>query len=357
MSMIQWADFVDICEKELQLCAVREGESVIVLSQADDRSDYANAFLTAARRLGANAYNIRLGETANTLTGGAIASVGQNPLAGNESAMRALKEADLVIDLVFLLWSKEQLEIQAAGTRMLLVIEPLTTMVRMFPTEEQRERVEISAELLGKASSLHLTNTAGTDLIYDLGQYPVISEWGFTDEPGRWDTWPAGFLFTGATDTGVSGRVVIDRGDIIVAPFQRYASEPIEMIVESGRVVDLRGGVDAELLRDYLDGFADPRGYDISHIGWGINENARWSHIANNVAGFGQEARAFYGNVMFALGPNQELGGTNDTPAHIDIPMRNCSVSLDGEPVLVDGDFVVPELQVPSYRPAPPTRA
>jgi 2,5-dihydroxypyridine 5,6-dioxygenase len=50
--------------------------------------------------------------------------------------------------------------------------------------------------------------------------------------------------------------------------------------------------------------------------------------------------------VLFSTGPNQELGGHNDTPCHLDIPMRNCSVYLDDEPVLVDGEFLVEELQV-----------
>ncbi len=350
--MIQWADFVDLCERELRLCAVKEGETVIVLSQGDDRVDYANAFLMAARRLGATSYNIRLSETANTLTGSGIATVGVSGLAGNTSAMEALKGADLVIDLVFLLWSKEQLEIQAAGTRMLMVIEPLGSLVRMFPTTEQRERVEISAELLGKAKTLRMTNQAGSDVTYQLGTYPIVTEWGYTDEPGRWDTWPSGFLFTGGADDGVDGKVVVDVGDIIVAPFNRYATDQIEFTIESGLVTDVRGGLEARLLQDYIDEFDDPRAYGISHIGWGINEKSRWSHRANNVGGFGQEARSFYGNVMFALGPNQELGGTNDTPAHIDIPMRGCSVFLDDEPVIVDGDFVVPELKVDRYRPS-----
>lgn len=355
--MIRWADFAALCERELRLCAVKEGETVVVLSQGDDRTDYANAFLTAARDLGAHAYNLRLSEISTTLGSSGISSVGLNPLASNPAALRALKEADLVIDLVFLLWSKEQIEIQASGTRMLMVIEPVDLLARMFPTQAQKERVEISAELLGKASTLRLTNSAGTDLVYRLGTYPVIPEWGFVETPGRWDSWPGGFAFTGGADDGVDGRLVVDRGDILVAPFNRYVTEPIEMTIEHGFVTDVRGGHDAELLQDYLDEFDDPRGYACSHIGWGVNENARWSHRASRTDGFGQESRAFYGNVMFALGPNQELGGSNDTPAHIDIPMRGCSVYLDDEPVLVDGDFVVPELRVPSVRAARKVRA
>ena len=59
----------------------------------------------------------------------------------------------------------------------------------------------------------------------------------------------------------------------------------------------------------------------------------------------GMELRSFYGNVMFSIGPNNELGGPNDTPCHFDIPMRNNSLFLDDQPIVLDGDIVVPEMK------------
>ncbi len=40
--------FVDLCAAELELCGLREGETVAVLSQMDERQDYADAFMAAA---------------------------------------------------------------------------------------------------------------------------------------------------------------------------------------------------------------------------------------------------------------------------------------------------------------------
>jgi hypothetical protein len=37
--MLRWAEFAYLCEKELELCALQPGETVIVLSQAADRQD------------------------------------------------------------------------------------------------------------------------------------------------------------------------------------------------------------------------------------------------------------------------------------------------------------------------------
>lgn len=344
--MINWSDFQELCRRELVLCKVKPGETVIVLSQGNDRLDYADAFVTAARKLGAESFNVRLGNTSSVLNGPAITEVGINPLAGNKAALEALKQADLVVDLVFMLWSDEQHQIQKAGARILTCIEPEQLLAQMFPTEDQRRRVEFSAGLIQGAREMRITSAAGTDVTYTLGHFPTVTQYGYTDEPGRWDAWPGGFVFTAGAPTGVNGRVVIDAGDIIASPFRSYVSAPIDLRIENGKITSIEGGVDAEMMRAYLSGFNDPRAYGISHIGWGVNENVSWSSMKQTLRSLSQEARAFYGNVMFATGPNTELGGDNDTPAHMDIPLRRCSVFLDGKPILVDGEFTLPELQV-----------
>jgi 2,5-dihydroxypyridine 5,6-dioxygenase len=49
------------------------------------------------------------------------------------------------------------------------------------------------------------------------------------------------------------------------------------------------------------------------------------------------DARAFEGNFLFSLGPNNEAGGSRTTACHIDIPLRGCTVSIDDEVVVRDG--------------------
>lgn len=347
--------FVDLCVRQLELSGVHEGEVVAVLSQQDDRVDYADAFMAAAARLGATAFHVRLPEASSTLLGDAgLWTVGATPLAGNRAAIEACKQADMLIDLVFLLFSKEQLEIQASGTRILLCIEPADNLARLFPTTDQRRRVEASHELIANAQTLRFTNHAGSDVVYRLGMYESLTEYGYTDTPGRWDHWPSGFILTGGADDGVDGKVAVDRGDIIITPFKRYVADPVEITIERGQIVDIRGGFEAELLRDYIAAFDDPKAYGIAHIGWGCNEKARWSGLQNDGRSLGMESRAFYGNTLFSTGPNQELGGSNDTQCHIDIPMRNCSVFLDDEPVLIDGEFVIDDLKARRSQFAPP---
>lgn len=344
--------FTDLCQGELELCGIGEGSTIAVLSQGNRKVDYVDAFLAAADRLGATGFNVRLPANDTSLDGEeGMWEVGDTPLKGNRPAIEALKGVDLVVDTVFLLFSPEQMEIQESGTRVLLCIEPIEHIEAMQPSKRLRERVEAGAEILGKAKTLRFTNEAGTDVTYQLGAYPVMTQYGYTDTPGRWDHWPSGFLFTGGADDGVDGKVVIAPGDIIF-PFKSYVQTPIELTIERGKITAIEGGVDADLLREYMASFNDPDAYGISHIGWGMLETAQWSILAHDRRGMGMHGRSFYGNVLFSTGPNGELGGPNETLCHVDVPMRNCTLYLDDEPIVVDGDIVVEEMKVPGVVPA-----
>jgi 2,5-dihydroxypyridine 5,6-dioxygenase len=336
----------DLCLRQLTLSGVHEGETVSVLSRGAERADYADAFLWAAGQLGANSFHMRL---PNAAAAAGAWAVGDSGLGSNPVAVDALKQTDMLVDLTFLLFSKEQFAIQDAGTRILTAVEPAPLLARLFPTTELRERVEIGAELLGKANSMRITSTQGTDITYTLGMYPTLSEYGYTDTPGRWDHWPAAFVFTGGTDDGVDGTIVLSPGDVLL-PFNTYVQTPVTITVEHGFITDIRGGLDADLLSSYIKSFDDPRGYGMSHVGWGLDERAHWHGLTQFGGGMGMELRSFYGNVMFSIGPNNELGGPNDTPCHFDIPMRGCSLFLDDEPIVVDGDLAVREMRPAARR-------
>jgi 2,5-dihydroxypyridine 5,6-dioxygenase len=121
-------------------------------------------------------------------------------------------------------------------------------------------------------------------------------------------------------------------------------------MIKDGYVNNIAGaGMDAALLKGYMESFNDPRAYAISHIGWGLCQNAKWYHNATTRTRdneIGVHSLSFYGNVLFSLGPNTELGGTNDTACHMDIPLRNANLVLDDVQIVKNGDIVAPEMRV-----------
>jgi len=337
------ASFTEICLHQLKMSGVQSDERLIVLTQGNERLDYADAFMAAGRMLGASMYHMRL--PAPPIIG--EWAVGQTGLAALPDAVEALKNCDMLIDCIFLLFSPEQFAIQAAGTRILTAVEPPELLARMLPTQEIKEKVTIAGEMLSKAKVMRITSPHGTDVTYKLNTYPAVTEYACTDEPGRWDHWPSGFVFTGGDDDGVDGTIVVAPGDVLL-PQNMYVSSPITYTIKKGWITDMRGGLDAELVKSYMDAFGDKRGLGMSHVGWGMNPNAKWHNMVPGAfpGGMGMEPRSFYGNVMFSTGPNNELGGPNDTACHLDIPMRSCSLFLDDEPIVIDGDIVVKEIQM-----------
>jgi 2,5-dihydroxypyridine 5,6-dioxygenase len=61
--------------------------------------------------------------------------------------------------------------------------------------------------------------------------------------------------------------------------------------------------------------------------------------------GIGMDGRAHYGNVLFSLGPDIEFGGDNDTACHLDLPMANCNLWLDGDLIVEAGEVVPADMR------------
>lgn len=347
---VDW-DLVQTFKAELGLCGVKPGVLVAALTEGEMKADYAQATMIATRELGGEAFHVNLPLRAS----GSFNTTGLTPLTGNRPIVETLKNTDLVLDFVGLLFSHEQNEILASGTRILMVTEPLHVLKQLMPSKDLRRRVEYGGEMLARAKELRFTSPHGTDVTYKLNQYPVLTEYGYTDTPGRWDHWGCGFVLTSGDDDGVDGTVVLAPGDISQV-FAQYFTSPVTLTIKRGHVTDIAGdGLDANLLRGYMESFKDDRAYAVSHIGWGLNEKANWHNLATtrnarSPATRGQPERGvnslgFYGNVLFSLGPNTEVGGNNDTLCHIDLPMRGCSLWLDGQPVVEAGRIVVDEMR------------
>lgn len=337
------SQFTQMFEQVLSLSKVDATQSVAILKSHYSNQRTVSAAMNAALRLGAQVYIVELPSFNHPTAMGndMTAYCGDTALTGNLAAQRALEAADLIVDTMMLLHSPEQEQILKTGTRILLAVEPPEVLARILPTTEDKLRVQAAAQVLARARSIQVTSAAGSDFRASLGHYPVVTEYGFADEPGRWDHWPSGFLFSWPDEGSAEGLLVLDIGDILL-PFKTYCRERITLEIEQGFITGIHGGFEAEYLRDYMRYFNDPEVYGISHIGWGLQPRAQWTamglHDKND--GMCMDARAFEGNFLFSTGPNTEVGGSRKTPCHMDIPLRHCDILLDGEALVRQGKVV-----------------
>lgn len=333
-------DLIHAWKQVLALSRLEPGQIVTVLTGADTHPQTLRCAIAASSEMGARVNRLDLPpvNAEKSLSRDALAYLGTTPLTGNPAAIAALKASDLVLDLMTLLFSPEQHDILQSGTKILLAIEPPEVLCRLVPTAADRTRVQAAAQRIAAARQMHITSKAGTDLRCQLGNFPAISEYGFVDQPGRWDHWPSGFVLSWPNEGQSNGRVVLDRGDILL-PLKDYVTEPIELVIEKGFVTRISGGLQAEILKEYMASYEDPEAYAVSHVGWGLQPRAQWSMLAhyNKETHIGMDARAFEGNFLWSMGPNNEAGGSRTTACHIDIPMRHCSVALDGQAMVIEG--------------------
>ncbi|MEA9391256.1 2,5-dihydroxypyridine 5,6-dioxygenase [Acerihabitans sp. TG2] len=327
------SDLVAGWKEVLTLCNLRVGEQVTILTSDDSHPQVVATCQIACSQMGAILTLLALapmnGEKA--LSRDKSGFVGKTALETNRVALAALKSSDLIIDTMMLLFSPEQEQILKTGARMLLAVEPPEILLRLLPTRADKLRALAATACLKQARRMTVVSDAGTDFHCELGEYPVLTQHGFSDLPGKWDHWPSCFVATWPNEKTSQGRIVMDTGDIIL-PFKRYLRSPVTLTIEEGYIRRIDGGYDAEFMREFIDSFNDPQAYAMAHVGWGLMTRAHWTTLGlyDKEATIGMDARAFAGNFLFSSGPNTEAGGLRDTPCHLDIPLRNCSLSLDG---------------------------
>ena len=344
--MIVSVKLLNAWKQVLELCNVKAGENIVFLLAEHSHPEHVAASRTAATLLGARSTSLELGEgvASGRMAGESTAYLGPTSLTGNRVALAALKSAEMVVDLLGIDRGTEQQQILDAGIRILLVKEPPDIFMRLLPTADDKRRVLAAARKMKAARSMRVESEAGTKLEVSLGQYSCLVQYGYADEPGRWDHCPTTFVASWPNEGSANGTVVLEHGSVIM-PFKEYVREKIVLTIREGYIRKIEGGFDARYLRDYMEKFADPEGYAISHLGWGLQRKAHWTNLGmydkRQLAA--TEARSAFGNFMFSTGPNLEGGGTRNTPCHLDMPMQGCSVWLDGEPMVLREQVVPPD--------------
>jgi 2,5-dihydroxypyridine 5,6-dioxygenase len=341
------AKLANLFRQQLQLCKVVSGETIMCISDLSTRREFIGATFAAADDLGADVYEMCVNSVPSWTRVG-IPTVGKC-----KGTIDAAKAADLIVIFHVPLFTKWLKEVRETGTRVLMVVDAPDDLEEAMSPPGLKEAVKHAETRYQKTREVRVLSDAGTDLTYSCGEYPVMSQWGYADEKGHFDHWGAGHIHTFPNEGSSNGKVVFQPGDIVIVPYCRYVHDHVELDIRDGFIREVRGGLDAKLMRDWLDsqkiGPDDMDPYAISHLGWGLNPQAQWHYVALN----GDEperqrgnTRTFPGNFLFSTGPNTQGGGKRATRGHYDVPMRDCTVMLDNDVVIDKGRLVDPKMIV-----------
>ncbi|MGE0329225.1 MAG: peptidase M29 [Ramlibacter sp.] len=335
--------WIDAFEAVLRRCALQPGDTVAVLGESQSRPVLMALARLAAARIGAQVFTLVLPsvfDSAQPVTRSTGASLAIRNLAPVVSALAA---STLVVDCTVegLMHAPELPAILKGGARVVYVSnEHPEALARLLPDDATEARVKDHVKRLRAAKEMRATSAAGTDLRIALAGAVAGGNWGYTTRPGTMTHWPGGLALCFPAAGSVNGRLVLAEGDVNLT-FKRYIERPVTLTIENDYVTRIEGaGVDAELMRSYIAAWGDREAYAVSHVGWGLNDAARWDSMAlYDKRDFnGTELRAFAGNFLYSTGANEVAG--RHTAGHFDLPMRHCTVQLDGATVVDTGKVI-----------------
>lgn len=339
---VEWP-WIDRYAQQFTACAVDKDDVAVVLSESRSRTSIVETTRLALASLGASVIDVVLPTPAN-LGPVPIRSTGASQaIAGNPAALAALTNATFVADCTVegLLHAPELGTILNGGARVLMISNENPENVERWPHDPLlADRVAAGVAMIKAASTMQVKSPAGTDLTIDLTAAFKTGSHGWCTEPGSIAHWPGGLVLAFPAANTVNGTLVLAPGDVNLT-FKQYLRDAVQLTIVDDYITDVAGdGVDAELFRTYLGAFDEADAYAVSHVGWGMNTDARWESMAmwDKADHNGTELRAFAGNFLYSTGAN-ELAG-RFCRGHFDLPMRGCSVSLDDEAVVVDGQLV-----------------
>jgi leucyl aminopeptidase (aminopeptidase T) len=184
------------------------------------------------------------------------------------------------------------------------------------------------ADRLTNGSEARIICANGSDLRLGLGGREGIPDAGQLTAPGAFGNLPCGEGFISPVEGTTEGRLVVDG---TIASIGTVA-EPIELTMEGGHLTGASGPEGGRLM-ELLTIHGDD-GSNVAELGVGTNEKAI---LTGNLL----EDEKILGTAHVAFGASAAIGGAVQVPVHLDCVVMRPEVSVDGEPLLRDGELLV----------------
>lgn len=183
------------------------------------------------------------------------------------------------------------------------------------------------AEAMAGSEEIVLTSPSGTHLTYSAkgrrGNHLYCMV-----EKGEFSTLPTVEANVSPLEGTAEGVIVADASIPYIGI--GVLEEPVTLKVEKGRVVDIKGGYQAEMLKKDWEEKNDPNVYNIAEHGVGLNPNCHF-------CGFMLEDEGVYGTCHIGIGTSITLGGNVKAKCHYDVIMNNGTIVADGRVLMENG--------------------
>jgi len=292
---------------------VKKGERVLILVDSEKKK-IGEAFFVAAVDSGAEAVMVKImpstrhGEeppapVAKLMTEfNAVAIATKYSMTHTQARRKATRAGARIVTMPGM---TEQ--ILSEGSMIADYNEIAKTILRVHGAIKGKKRVKI-------------TSIAGTNIEFDIrGRTWVTGDTGICQEKGDFITLPAGEIFIAPVEGSANGKLVID------GAFGKVLEEPVKVTIKKGIAEEFDGGEDIVIE-------LDKRGKDaryVAEFGVGMNPTAK-------IVGLEIEDEKALGTVHIAFGDNSTFGGKISCGIHISGVIKEPTVTLDDNTVLLD---------------------
>ncbi len=189
---------------------------------------------------------------------------------------------------------------------------------------------ELTKTLWDSADKCEVKSSIGTNISFNFGNRPTIIGDGMVTKDGEVDYFPGVQVNIAPIEESINGKIVIDASDNV----QGVLKDPYSFTIEKGAITNVEGGLEANVMRNWLESRNDPVIYKLCHFTIGLNPKAG---ISGNMI----EDERLLGSVDFGFGSQGKdfQGNVGLSPYHMDIILRSPTVILDGKIMIENNAF------------------
>ncbi|MEC8257597.1 MAG: aminopeptidase [Candidatus Thermoplasmatota archaeon] len=200
-----------------------------------------------------------------------------------------------------------------------------------------KQRISNLGPYFRRRRIVNVKSKEGTDVTFEVNWRDwKLDDNGICNRPRMLTNLPAGKAFIMPREGTMNGVLIIDG-----SWDSTLLDEKIELQIEDGMVIDVKGGqIAANIRQEFGEVAKKLRSKDrenvwtVAEFGFGMNDQAR---MGGNVL----EDEKRLGTCYFSIGDNTTLGGSSAVGIHIPGVLTNPSVWLDDSQILQDGEFIL----------------